>query len=346
MKFRIATTAVLAVALFAVEASAASEEKKTAKTAEKPVANSPAAAPFMPKDPLAVVDGIEIKIAEVEKVIGSLLAGQGGALKDVPAEMRPELYRNVLDGVIVEKLVTQRAAKIEVSDAEVAAELAEFRKQFPDEKVMAEQLAKNGQTPDGMTGEIRRFIQQNRWMEGQLQGKIEVTEAEAQEFFKANPDHFKKPEQVRASHILLTVKPDAAAEEVKAKKASAEKILARVKKGEPFDKLATELSEDPSAKENHGDLEFFEKEQMVPEFSTAAFAMKKGEVSEQPVRSEYGFHIIKVTDRKGEGNVAFDEAKPQLLAFLQQQKRQEEMGKVLRELREGAKVTINLPEAP
>ena len=66
---------------------------------------------------------------------------------------------------------------------------------------------------------------------------------------------------------------------VLAKREAANKILDRVKKGEDFDKLATELSEDPSAKENHGDLNFFRKEQMVPEFSNAAFAMKKGDVS-------------------------------------------------------------------
>jgi peptidyl-prolyl cis-trans isomerase C len=133
---------------------------------------------------------------------------------------------------------------------------------------------------------------------------------------------------------------------VKAKRSEATKILERVKKGEEFEKLALELSEDPSAKENKGDLNFFAREQMVPEFSDAAFKMKKGEISTEPVRSDFGFHIIKVTDRKVEENVAFDEAKPQLVAFLEGRKKQAEIGKVLRGLRESAKVTINLPEAP
>src|SRR4030095_16334553 len=98
------------------------------------------------------------------------------------------------------------------------------------------------------------------------------------------------------------------------------KILERVKKGEEFEKLALELSEDPSAKENHGDLNFFAREQMVPEFSDAAFKLKKGEISPEPVRSNFGFHIIKVTDRKEGSAQTFPEVKPQLIAFLQQQK--------------------------
>ena len=112
--------------------------------------------------------------------------------------------------------------------------------------------------------------------------------AEAETFFKENPDQFKSPEQVRASHILLQVKEGSKEEEVKAKRAAADQALARVKKGEPFDKLATEISEDPSAKENHGDLNFFGREQMVPEFSEAAFKLKKGEISPEPVRSDFG----------------------------------------------------------
>jgi parvulin-like peptidyl-prolyl isomerase len=231
-----------------------------------------------------------------------------------------------------------------VSDADVKQEFERFSKQFPNEEEMKAQLAKAGKTQEGIQGDIRRFLKQNRWLDEQLKGKADVTDAEAQEFFKANTEQFKTPEEVRASHILVKCEKDAKEDEVKAKREAANKILDRVKKGEDFDKLASEISEDPSAKENHGDLNFFRREQMVPEFSTAAFEMKKGAVSETPVRSQFGFHIIKVTDRKDGGSMSFDEAKPRLLVFLQEQKRRSEAGKVLRGLRETAKVTVNLPE--
>jgi peptidyl-prolyl cis-trans isomerase C len=259
--------------------------------------------------------------------------------------MKPELYRQVIDAVVVERLVTKQSGQIEVTDADVAAEFAQFAKRFPDEKTMAEQLASTGQTVASLQKEIRKFIQQQRWMDGQLGDKAKVSDAEIETYYKENPDQFKMPEQVRASHILVQLDKEAPEADVKAKQAAAEKILARVKKGEDFGKLAEEFSEDPSAKENHGDLDFFQREQMVPEFSDAAFKLKKGEVSATPVRSEFGLHIIKVTDRKEPGTVALAEAKPQLTSYLEQQKRQVEMGKILRVLRESAKVQVNLPTA-
>jgi len=126
---------------------------------------------------------------------------------------------------------------------------------------------------------------------------------------------------------------------------AAQSIADRVKKGEPFDKLAKELSEDPSAKENSGDLDFFTKDQMVPEFSKAAFGMKKGDISD-PVRSSFGFHVIKVTDRKDAETVTLEKAKPQLLAYLKQQKKATEIEKIVHDIREKADVKINLPAAP
>lgn len=291
-----------------------------------------------------MVDGTEIKIAEVEKAIGDILAQQGGSLAQVPAEMKPKLYRQVLDGVIVERLVTKEAAKIVVADTDVTQEFDRFKGRFPNEEEMKSQLAKAGQTPESIREQIARFIQQNRWIDAQVAGKAEVTEAEAQEFYKSNTEQFKTPEQVRASHILVKCEKDAKDDEVKAKREGANKILDRVKKGEAFDVLAVELSEDPSAKENKGDLNFFPREgAMVEPFADAAFKLKKGEVSEAPVRSDFGFHVIKVTDRKEAGSMAFDEAKPRLMVFLQEQKKKSETGKVLRDLREHAKVTVNLP---
>ncbi len=143
---------------------------------------------------------------------------------------------------------------------------------------------------------------------------------------------------MRASHILIKVPPDAKPEVVVEKKKAAQAIADRVKKGEDFAKLAKELSEDPSAKENSGDLNFFGKEQMVPEFSEAAFKMKTGEISD-PVRSQFGYHIIKVTDRHDAGTVPLEKVKPKLLAYLKSQK----VEALKTEIRSKAEVKVNLP---
>jgi len=353
MTTRIALAAALA-AFTTLESTAAAQEapKAPAPAAEaKPAAEAPAPAPAAPapkfelKDPIAVVDGEEIKIAEVEKAMGDILARQGATVQQVPAEMKPDLYRRVLDGVIVEKLVTKESSKLTVADDAVAKEYDRFKGQFPDENAMKAELSKVGQSPETIRAQIVQFLQRNQWLESKVGTKGDVTDAEAQDFYTKNAEQFKMPEQVRASHILVKCGQDAKDDEVKTKRETANKILDRVKKGEDFATLAGDLSEDPSAKENKGDLDFFPRQgAMVEPFAEAAFKMKKGEVTESPVRSEFGFHIIKVTDRKDAGSMAFDEAKPRLLAYLKQQKKQTETEKVLQELRAQAKVTVNLPQ--
>lgn len=345
MKTRLALAAALAAFTAATSPAAAQEAPKApAAPAAAPAAEAKPAAKFELKDPVAVVDGTEVKIAEVEKALGEILAQQGATLEQVPAEMKPQLYRQVLDGVIVERLVTKEAAKVEVADTAVTAEFERFKERFKNDEEMKAELAKGGQTPEAVRGQITRFLQQNQWIEGKIAGKIDVTDAEAQDFYKQNAEQFKTPEQVRASHILVKCEQEAKDDEVKTKREAANKILDRVKKGEDFGKLADELSEDPSAKQNHGDLDFFPRQgAMVEPFADAAFKLKKGEVADSPVRSEFGFHVIKVTDRKDPGTMAFDDAKERLLVYLKDQKKRAETGKVLKGLRDQAKVTVNLP---
>jgi len=170
-----------------------------------------------------------------------------------------------------------------------------------------------------------------------------VTDADAEAFYKANTKEFEQPDQVRASHILFMVPQGAPDSEVKKKEAAAEKAYERAKKGEDFAKLAAELTEEPNGKERSGDLDFFSKEQMVPEFANAAFSMKVGEVS-KPVKTQFGYHVIKVTDKKPAGTVPFDQVKPQLVAYLKSQKQQAAVQEVLGKLRSDAKITNNLPE--
>ena len=167
--------------------------------------------------------------------------------------------------------------------------------------------------------------------------------AEAEAFYAGNLDKFKKPELVKASHILVSVTADATPETVLESEKKAKSLFERVKKGEDFAALAKEFSDDPGSKERGGDLDFFAKDQMVPEFAEAAFSLKKNEVS-QPVRSQFGYHVIKATDRKPEGTATLAEAKPQLMAYLKRQKKQSAVEEVVRGLRAAAKVQINLPE--
>ena len=208
--------------------------------------------------------------------------------------------------------------------------IEKLKKNFGTEEEFQTQFQKTGQTLDKLKENIRANLRQQHWVDEQLKGKDEVADAEAEDFYKKNPDKFKAPEKVRASHILLAVPQDAKPETVQEKEKAAKAVLDRVKKGEDFAKVAEEVSDDPSAKQNKGDLDFFSRDQMVPEFADAAFKLKQDEVSSAPVRSQFGYHIIKLTGRKDAETIAFDKAKPELVAYLKRQKKQGEISKVVR----------------
>ncbi len=291
---------------------------------------------------VALVEGQEIKKQELEQALNAVLAGQGMTAEQLPAAQKAEGYRMLLDEIIVSKLLAKRSADVAVKEEQVSARFDEIKARFPSAEAFTSQLEKAGQTPEKLKSDIQDSLKKQQWVEDQVKDTPKATDEEVEDFYKKNPQQFQKPEQVRASHILVSLGKDAAAEQVAEKQKKAEEILARVKAGEAFDKLAKELSEDPSAKENSGDLNFFTREQMVPEFSEAAFGMKKGDLS-APVRSQFGFHIIQVTDRKDTETVALDTVKPQLSAFLTRQKHDGEVRKLLKDLREKASVEVKLP---
>jgi peptidyl-prolyl cis-trans isomerase C len=137
---------------------------------------------------------------------------------------------------------------------------------------------------------------------------------------------------VRARHILFRADPKDEKAQAEAQ-ARAQAAMERIKKGEDFAGLATELSEDPSGKENGGDLDYFTKDQMVPEFANIAFQMHPGQVS-NPVRTQFGWHIIKLEDRRNRPVPEFDKVRQQIETFLVRRGQTE----LITQLREKAKI--------
>jgi peptidyl-prolyl cis-trans isomerase D len=152
----------------------------------------------------------------------------------------------------------------------------------------------------------------------QVRQKLSVTPAEVETYYKDNLQQYQTPEQVRASHILLkTEGKDAAAVQKQA-----EEILKQVKSGADFAALAKKHSEDDGSKANGGDLDYFGRGRMVPEFENAAFSMQPGQVSDL-VKTQYGFHIIKVVDKKPATTRSLDEVRGEITEQLQFQKSQD-----------------------
>ncbi|MDH4470903.1 MAG: peptidylprolyl isomerase [Verrucomicrobiae bacterium] len=295
------------------------------------------------KDPVAVVDGAKISKADLEKAFKEAVASSNMNPATLTADQKIQGYHQILDALIMEKLVDKKSSGVEVSDADVSAEIDKIKKQFPTPDAFNAELKKSGQTTDLFTANLKKSMRQTKWMKEQIQGKDTVTDADAQKFYNENIKQFENPEMVKASHILFLVPQGASDSVVKAKEAAAKAAIERANKGEDFSKLAAELSEEPGAKQRAGDLGFFSKSQMVPEFATAAFDQKVGSVSATPVKTKFGFHIIKVTEKKPAGTASFAEVKPNIIAYLQNQKRRAAFKAEMEQLRQAAKIENFLP---
>lgn len=339
-------TLAASVAAAAVVIGAENKPKNDPVAPEAALASDAAA----PGAVAAVVNGEPIKMGELENHLARVMAGQGMPANAIPADQKKAVLRMVLDDMISERLVSNACAGEKVPEATVDAEFERIRKTGNvSEEQVKKDLAERGMTIEALKANIQKGMRQQQWIEAQIKGRTgEATDADAKDFYEKNPKHFDRPELVRASHILFVLDPAASPEKVTAALKRAEEALTRAKK-EDFSKLVGELSEEPGAAQRGGDLDFFpRKGAMVEEFAAAAFKLKKDELAPEPVRTQFGYHVIKVTDRKAPGKQAFDEVKPKILSFLAGERKRKAISEVVGALRAKADVKINLaaPEAP
>ena len=275
------------------------------------------------EDPQLQTDGRFVGSATLTR----LLQQQGMTVADFESEVRRQLKTQRLREAVTDG--------VSVSDAEVSAEfrrrselihaeyvhipLAQFEAgiQPTDEEIRA----RFDSNKDRYRQPERRVLSYLLVDPIELRAKVLPTGAEVESYYRANAAEFTTPPQVCGRHILLKVKPGATAEkghEDLEARTLAEGALARLKKGEPFEKVAKETSEDSSA-QNGGSLGCFSKEQMAPEFSSAAFALQPGAMSDL-VKSSFGYHIIKVDTTLPGSTQPLDQARKRIEAQMQDSK--------------------------
>ena len=231
-------------------------------------------------------------------------------------ELNKQYGASVLNMMISNKVVDLEAnkAKVKVTDKEIQAELDKMIEQYGGKDTFNMLLAQNGMSEDI----FKEQIEQNLKVTKILEPSIEITDDEIKTYFEDNKASFSTPEQVEASHIL--VKDEATAKEVKKK----------LDEGGDFAKLAKEYSTDTQTKEKGGELGYFSSGQMVEPFEKAAFAMKVDEIS-NPVKSDFGYHIIKVTGKKEAKEATLENSKEEIKEAILAQKVKEQAGTWLSE---------------
>jgi peptidyl-prolyl cis-trans isomerase C len=294
-------------------------------------------------DPEAVVvrvNGEDITRGEVNEMMAMAMQRFGGQIPPEQLQtVQGQMYAQIKDELINQKLLTAAvtAENIQVDDAEVAKTIEEIRGSLPEGLTLEAALEKEGQTIEMLQEKVKGDIATRQLMESKTADVPEATEAEAKEFYDSNPDNFAAPENVSASHILITFD-DTDTDETKAeKKANLEEIRQSiVAETVTFEDAAMENSDCPSSAQG-GSLGTFGKGRMVPAFEVAAFSQEPGEIGEI-IETPFGYHIIMVSDHQEEGTMGFEESKDKLIDYLTNQKKQEAVLDYIASLRDSATI--------
>jgi peptidyl-prolyl cis-trans isomerase C len=300
--------------------------------------------PAMAADPqtagekAAMVNGVVITRAHYDKELKVHLARVSRQGRQISDDQLTELKKEILDGLIEREVLYQQSQKagIKVDEQKVDDQLAGIKKRFPNEADFQKALTSMDLTEAEVRTQIKRGLSIRGLIDKEVTDKIVITEEETNAYYIANPQFFKQPEQVKASHILIKVDPTAD----DAVKATAHKKIEEVQKkltaGGDFAELAKEYSEGPSGP-NGGNLGYFGRGQMVKPFEEAAFSMQVNQVS-QVVETRFGYHLIKVDDKKPEKTLAYDEVKDKISERLKQEKIQKGAQEYVEVLKKDAKI--------
>jgi peptidyl-prolyl cis-trans isomerase C len=258
-------------------------------------------------------------------------------------EDRKERYRQVILHRMIDLqliLDASKENKIQVTDAEIQGEMDNIKKRFPDPKNFEAVLAQRNITLKEVEGKIREGLMVRKVMDQVTTSTPSLSDAEVEKYYKDNPDRFKRDEEARASHILIKVDKGATAEDKDKARKKIQDIREQIVKGADFAKLAEENSDCPSGKSSGGDLDWFGRGVMDPTFEKTAFALKPGEMSDI-IETQFGFHIIKLTDKREAGTVSLAEVKGDLKEELVQKAREEKFSDWLKKQKDAKAVFTN-----
>lgn len=297
----------LFVMLIAAAGAVAQTETQPAAPPQPPNASG------SPDTVIMTVNGDPVYAWQVNLMLPQVTASM--QRQGIEAEQQ-QIVQAAMQQVVQTRLLAQEARRLELSaDAErVAATMQQIENQAGGAETLATSLGAAGITPQELRDAIVEADLVQVLVETQVVPSVKVTDEDVASFYADNPAMFATPDQVRARHILMTAGLDASVEEAEEARRRAEEARQRALAGEDFAALAQELSQGPSAPDG-GDLGFFDRQRMVEPFASAAFALEPGAIS-QVVRTRFGYHVIKVEEKRPAGTMPFEDVRDRLQPML------------------------------
>ena len=298
-------------------------------------------------DVVAEVNGEKISRAQLDTKIGELemgLQSQGFDLEELSEEQAEEVSKNLqkeaLNQLIDEAILMQQAEKMGVKADEKQAQ--EELKQFKEglgEETYKQLLEEQGLTEKDLLEHQKLKLSYDALFK-KVTEDVTIDDHEVKSHFDENREDL---EQLKVAHILISVEPDSSEEEIESANQKAKELIEQLNNGSDFGELAKEHSDDTQSANNDGSLEVYFSRQdpfFVAEFTEGAFQLDKGQFSPEPVRSDYGFHIIKVLDKKD----SYEELKEPLEERLLAARKNEVFNDFFTEAKEKSKIENKLEE--
>ncbi len=293
---------------------------------------------------IAVVNGEIIVLSELRQISQNYMKQMSEQYKvEAGDEQLREAERRILDQLIDEKLVNQEAERltITISEREIDTAVKEMqnRNQLNDAQFLAV-LADEGLTMPKYREQLKGQMKKVRVIDQEIKSRVQVSKAEIDAYYETHAADFNAEPEVRIQQILLVVPPESGEKEINRIQAQAESIVSKIKGGEDFTSLVNLYSQDPSAKAG-GDMGVFKRGELLPAIDEYAFGMKPGEVS-PVIRTEGGFHIVKVLARREPSALSDEERRAEVKDVLFSQKAEELFKEWIAKLRKKAYIEVNL----
>ncbi|RKD73137.1 peptidylprolyl isomerase/foldase protein PrsA [Sinobaca qinghaiensis] len=245
--------------------------------------------------------------------------------EEFTGELKNTYGSQVFNDMVQSALIEEQAEEMEITDERLNEELADFKEQVgvqEDEELLTLMENQLGVQIESIDDFKEDYLKPQVVVYELAEADVEVTEEDKEAYFEENQEDL---ESANARHILVE------------DEETAEEAVSRLDDGESFEDVATDMSTDPGSAEQGGDLGFFTRGQMVPEFDEAVFSMEEGEVSE-PIESEFGFHIIELIEIRD----TYEELEGDIEEALRQEQRLDET-EVMQNLMEEANINVEEP---